>query len=145
MTITKFAFAVATVAATIGLAACSTSTTGNGPSTITVTAPATTAASTPSTTATSAPPPTSSSAPVVDQDSGCEVNPSSAPVPTAEPYGMVPDVGRISVALNGIPSHSITAGSAPTEVEITVCNDSAVSYPEVGLVSSGGCNECGRV
>jgi hypothetical protein len=47
---------------------------------------------------------------------------------------MMPEVGRVSVALNGIPSGSITAGSAPIEVEVTVCNDSAVSYPEFGIV-----------
>lgn len=134
MTTTKFAVAVATVAATIGLAACSTSTTGAGPSTITVTAPTTTTARTPPTAATSEPAPTTPSAPAVGQGSDCDVNPSSAPVPSSEPYGMVPEVGRISVALNGIPSGSITAGGAPVDVEVTVCNNSAVAYPEVGLV-----------
>jgi hypothetical protein len=135
MTATKFSLiAVATAAATIGMTACSPSTTSTGPSTTTVTAPATTTVSTPSTTAMSEPAPTSSSAPAVGQGSDCEVNPSSAPMPTAEPYGTVPEVGRISVALNGITSGSVTAGSAPTEVEVTLCNNSAVSYPEVGVV-----------
>jgi hypothetical protein len=134
MTTTKFAFAVASVAATIGLAACSTNTTGAGPSTVTVTAPATTTASAPPTTAASESPPTSPGTPAVGEGSDCDVNPSSAPVPSAEPYGLVPEVGRISVALNGIPSGSITAGGAPVDVEVTVCNNSAVAYPEVGFV-----------
>ena len=95
-------------AATVSLVACSTGTPNAGP--------------------------TSSSAPAAGQDSSCEVNPSSAPVPAAEPYGLVPEVGRITVALNGIPSGSITAGGGPTEVDVTVCNNSAVTYPEVGFV-----------
>ncbi len=109
----KFALlATATVAATISVAACSTSSNDAGPATTSSTA----------TTATTA-----------NQASGCEINPSSAPVPTAEPYGMVPEAGRISVALNGIPSGNVTAGGAPTEVEVTLCNNSAVSYSEVGV------------
>jgi hypothetical protein len=66
--------------------------------------------------------------------SSCEVNPSSAPMQTAEPYRPVPAVGRISVALSGIPSGILTPGSTPTEVDITLCNDSAVDYPQVGVV-----------
>jgi len=134
MTATKFTvIAVATIAASVGLTSCSTSTTGTEPSTVTVTSPATTAVSTPST-AVSEPATTGSSTPAAGAGNDCEVNPSSAPMPTAEPYGTVPEVGRISVALNGIPSGTVTAGGAPTEVEVTLCNNSAVAYPQVGVV-----------
>jgi hypothetical protein len=64
----------------------------------------------------------------------CATNPSEAAVPTVGPYETVPDVGRISVTLNGIPSGTVTPGAAPTEVGVTVCNDSAVAYPAVGVV-----------
>lgn len=119
MATTKFACIAMATVATIGLSACSTSTTGTSPSTTTVTVPATTSFT---------------STPAIGQDSNCEVNPSSAPIPAAEPYGTVPEVGRISVKMTGIPSGSITAGAAPVEVEVTLCNDSAVTYPEVGVV-----------
>jgi len=46
----------------------------------------------------------------------------------------VPEAGRISVALSGIPSGTVKPGSAPTEVDLTLCNDSQVSYPKVGFV-----------
>jgi len=120
--ITKLAaVSAATVVATIALAACSTSTPEAGP---------TTYATTTVSAAASSSLPASSTAPA----SSCDVNPSTAPVPTVEPYGTVPEVGRISVTLNGIPSGTITPGSAPTEVDITLCNNSAVDYPKVGVV-----------
>jgi hypothetical protein len=75
-----------------------------------------------------------SSAPAVGQGSSCEVNPATAPVPTAEPYEPVPEVGRIAVALSGITSGAVKPGAAPTEVDVTLCNNSAVAYPEVGVV-----------
>ena len=101
---------MATIAATISVAACSTSTNDAGPTT------------------------TSSSAPAAIQATGCEVNPSSAPVPTAEKYRPVPADARISVALSGIPSGTVKPGEAPTEVEVKLCNNSPVDYPEVGVV-----------
>lgn len=73
---------------------------------------------------------TTQPAPVAD----CATNPSTAPVPSVEPYGTVPEAARISLTINGIPSHTVTAGGPPTEVEVTLCNDSAVAYPQVGVV-----------
>jgi sugar lactone lactonase YvrE len=99
----------ATVAATISVAACSTSTNDAGPTT------------------------TSSSVPTANQVSGCDVNPSSAPVPTAEIYHPVPAADRITVGLSGIPSGTIKPGD-PTEVEVKLCNNSPVDYPKVGVV-----------
>jgi DNA-binding beta-propeller fold protein YncE len=102
---------IATSAATISLAACSTSAPTNpGP---------TTASSAPTTAA---------------QASDCAVNPSSAPMPTAEEYRPVPADARISVALNGIPSGTVKPGDPPTEVDVTLCNNSPVDYPKVGVV-----------
>jgi hypothetical protein len=118
MRTTKFAFVAATTVATIGLSGCSSSTTNTSASTTTVTVSATTSVT---------------STPAIGQDNSCEVNPSSAPIPATEPYGTVPEVGRISVALTGIPSDTVTAGAAPVEVDVTLCNDSAVDYPEVGV------------
>jgi hypothetical protein len=46
----------------------------------------------------------------------------------------VPKADTISVATSGIPSDTVTPGSAPTEVDVTLCNDSPVSYPAVGVV-----------
>ena len=76
----------------------------------------------------------SSSAPAAGQAAGCKVNPSSAPVPTAEKYEPVPEVGRVSVALSGITSGEVQPGDPPTEVDVAVCNDSPVDYPQVGFV-----------
>jgi streptogramin lyase len=78
---------------------------------------------------TAAPPATT-----VAQAGSCQVNPTTAPVPTAEPYEPVPKADGVSVALKGITSGTITPGSAPTEVDVTVCNNSPVSYPQVGVV-----------
>ncbi|HJT91770.1 MAG TPA: hypothetical protein VJ777_07475 [Mycobacterium sp.] len=63
-------------------------------------------------------------------------------MPTVGPYETVPEDGRISVALSGIPSGTVTPGGAPTEVEVTLCNDSAVNYPEVGVVVMLGNCSC---
>ena len=108
--------ATATIAATISIAACSTTTPG------------------PITTAASKPAATSSSTPAAGQASSCEVNPSSAPLPTAEKYEPVPADSRISVALSGIQSGTLKPGDPPTEVELTLCNNSPVDYPKVGVV-----------
>jgi sugar lactone lactonase YvrE len=75
-----------------------------------------------------------SSAPATSQAAGCKVNPLSAPMPTAEKYEPVPEVGRISVALSGITSGEVKPGDPPTEVDVAMCNDSPVDYPQVGFV-----------
>jgi len=110
----KFALtATATIAATFSLAACSTST--PGPTTVAAGMPA-------------------SSAPTAGQAGGCEVNPSSAPMPTAEEFKPVPADDRVSVKLSGIPSGTVKPGDPPTEVDVTLCNNSPVDYPKVGVV-----------
>lgn len=101
--------ATAAIAATVSLAACSSSTPQPEPS-------------------------TSSSAPTTAQASGCEINPSSAPLPTAEKYDPAPADSRISVTLSGIPSGTIKPGGPSTEVELKLCNNSPVDYPKVGVV-----------
>jgi DNA-binding beta-propeller fold protein YncE len=85
-------------------------------------------------TPTSAPATTSSGTPAAGQASSCAVNPSAAPVPTAEKYRPVSPDARISVSLSGIPSGTIKPGDSPTEVEVTLCNNSPVDYPKVGVV-----------
>ena len=110
--------ATATIAATISVAACSSSTPTAGPTTTAVSKPAA----------------TSSSTPAAGQATSCAVNPSSAPVPTAEKYHPVSPDARISVALSGIPSGTLKPGDPPTEVEVTLCNNSPVDYPKVGVV-----------
>lgn len=102
----RLLIATAAVAATVSSGACSTSAPDAGPTTSAVGNPA----------------------------ARCETNPSSAPMPSAEEYRPVPEIGRISVALSGIPSGSVKPGDPPTEVDVTLCNDSAVAYPEVGVV-----------
>ena len=47
----------------------------------------------------------------------CAVNPSSAPLTAVEPYGTVPQEGRISLTLTGIPSGSLSPG-VPDEVNL---------------------------
>jgi serine/threonine protein kinase, bacterial len=93
----------------MAVAVCSTSTPAAGPSTTAVSKPAA-------------------------GQGGCEVNPATAPTPTAEPYEPVPEADRISVALSGITSGVVTPGGAPTEVDVTLCNNSAVAYPKMGVV-----------
>jgi hypothetical protein len=46
----------------------------------------------------------------------------------------VPEIGRVSVTLSGLPSGTVKPGDPPVEVDVTACNDSAVSYSEVGVV-----------
>jgi hypothetical protein len=117
--IAKFALiATATIATTAAVAACSAGSSGTGPST----------------SAASQAAPTSSIAPAAGEGATCKVNPASVPEPSVEPDEPVPAVGRVSVALSGITSGIVTPGSAPTEVDVTVCNDSAVSYQKVGVV-----------
>jgi hypothetical protein len=122
MTITKLALiATAMVAAAIGVSACSTSTPAGQ---------TTGGASKPASTSSSAP----AGTPGADQGGSCQVNPATAPMRTAGPYEPVPEDGRISVALSGISSGIVTPGSAPTEVDVTLCNNSAVAYPKIGVV-----------
>ncbi len=102
--------ATATAGAIMAVAACSTSSPGAASST----------------------PPAGKPAP--GQGGGCEANAATAPVPTAEPYLPVPAADRISVTLSGITSGIVRPGGAPTEVDVTLCNDSAVAYPKVGVV-----------
>ncbi|MCZ8382238.1 hypothetical protein O6P37_25535 [Mycobacterium sp. CPCC 205372] len=66
--------------------------------------------------------------------SDCAANPASAPVPTAEPYEAVPADARVSLSVNGIPSETLQPGAAPVEVDVTVCNNSPVAYPKIGIV-----------
>jgi DNA-binding beta-propeller fold protein YncE len=110
--------AMATIAAAISVAACSTSTPNAGPTT----------------TAASKPVSTSSSAPAAGQATSCDVNPSSAPVPTAEEFRPVPADGRISVTMTGIPSGTVKPGDQLTEIDVTLCNNSPVDYPKIGVV-----------
>ena len=46
----------------------------------------------------------------------------------------MPANARISVALSGIPSGTVKPGDPPTEVDVTLCNDSPVDYHKVGVV-----------
>ena len=68
-----------------------------------------------------------------EQAADCGTNADTAPVPTAEPYATVPEADQVSVAVVGIASGEVTL-SQPSEIDVTVCNDSPVSYPQVGLV-----------
>lgn len=69
--------------------------------------------------------------PVVEQ-SGCAVNPADVPVPSANPYSTLPAAYGVQVTITGAPD-VVTVGR-PVEVEVTLCNNSPVAYPEVGLV-----------
>ncbi len=128
---------VAAAAALIAIPACSTNTPGAAPTTVTTTvnAPATV------TTVVVSPPPepssstaTSVSTPAPTPAGGCEVNAATAPVPAVDPYGSVPAEDAVSVTLAGIPSKALKPGAAPVEVDLSVCNDSPVDYPSVGVV-----------
>lgn len=116
--------ALALCTAVIAVAGCSTNSAGS-PETVTVTA-------TPSSTAvTTAATPSASDAPPASE---CSANADSQPVPNVEMFGTVPDDARISLSINGLSSGSVTPGAAPTEVDVTMCNDSPVDYPSVGVL-----------
>lgn len=66
--------------------------------------------------------------------SDCATNPANAPVPTAEPYEAVPADARVSMSVNGIPTGTLQPGAAPVEVDVTLCNNSPVAYPKIGVV-----------
>lgn len=127
--------AVATIATTIGLAACSSNTTDTGSSATATSAPATSTVTVPATTTVTAPPtttvaPTATASP----DGDCAVNPSDRPVPTVEIYDAVSEVDQIDVSITGIPSGTVTPAAAPVEFEVSLCNASPISYPSVGVV-----------
>jgi hypothetical protein len=108
MTTTKFTLiAAVTIVATVGLTACSTSTTDSGQEPTAATTPAAT---------------------------DCAVNPADRPVPTVEIYDAVSKADQLDVSITGIPSGTVTPGAAPVEFEVKLCNPSPVSYPSVGVV-----------
>jgi hypothetical protein len=72
--------------------------------------------------------------PVAVGTAGCTRNPATAPVPKPDGFRWVPKTDQISVTMSGIPSGRVQPGAAPTEVEVTLCNDSPVDYPSVGVV-----------
>jgi hypothetical protein len=68
-------------------------------------------------------------------------NPENAPIDVNEQREWLLEHKRVTDsswselgALTGIPSGTITPGGAPTEVDVTLCNNSAVDRPEVGVV-----------
>lgn len=69
--------------------------------------------------------------PVVEQTK-CAVNPADAPVPPADPYTTLPAKYGVQVKIAGAPE--VVKVGKPVEVEVTLCNNSPVSYPEVGVV-----------
>lgn len=71
--------------------------------------------------------------PTAEQAADCGTNPENAPVPTAEPYAAVPENDQVSVTVTGIASGAVTPSQA-AEIDVSICNDSPVSYPNVGLV-----------
>jgi hypothetical protein len=99
--------AIASVAATIALVGCSTSEPHSAPNTSNTAAGA---------------------------QGGCQINSASAPMPAAEKFGPVPAEARITVTMTGIPSGTVKPGDPPAEVEVTLCNNSPVDYPAVGVV-----------
>ena len=105
---------IASLAATISVTACAT----NAPGSTTTVAGET----------------ASPSAAAASRPGSCQVNPSSAPMPTAEQFEPVPADARISVTMTGIPSGTVKPGDPATEVDVTLCNNSPVDYPKVGVV-----------
>lgn len=83
---------------------------------------------------TAAPSTTATTSQAAASGGGCAVNPATQPMPTVEQFRAVPEAGRISVTLSGVPSGVVKPGAPPTEVEVALCNDSAVDYPKVGVV-----------
>lgn len=133
--------AAATLAAVLAVPACST-TSDPGPPTAATSSgspAATTSSESPATTTSSGSPATTAETPgppppaTVEQAADCGINPETEPVPTAEPYAAVPEADQVSVQVTGIASGAVTP-SEPAEIDVTVCNDSPVAYPHVGLV-----------
>ena len=69
--------------------------------------------------------------PVVKQPE-CAVNPADAPVPPADPYTTLPTEYGVQLKIAGAPE--VVKVGKPVEVEVTLCNNSPVAYPEVGVV-----------
>jgi hypothetical protein len=69
--------------------------------------------------------------PVVEQPE-CAVNPADAPVPPASPYTTLPARYGVQLKIAGAPA--VVKVGKPVEVEVTLCNNSPVAYPEVGVV-----------
>ncbi len=133
MTTMRFTLiAAATIATTVGLTACSTSTTDSGQSPTAASTPATTTVTVQATPATTEPSP--SSTPTAAPATDCVVNPADRPVPTVEIYDAVSDADQLDVSISGIPSGTVTPGAPPVEVEVKLCNASPVAYPSVGVV-----------
>lgn len=126
--------ATASLAAVIAVPACSR-TAEPAPTTVTtsVGSPAATPTSAPATASTTSDAPGPPPPATVGQAADCGTNPETAPVPTAEPYASVPEADQVAVQVGGIASGAVTP-SEPTEIDVTVCNDSPVAYPHVGLV-----------
>jgi hypothetical protein len=124
---------LAAPAGLLALAACSPPVATPPPPVVTTTAAS---AAAPTTTTTSPAPTTTTTATAtpVASDNGCKVNPATAPVPTADPYGSVPAADQVQVSLSGVPSGVVKVDGSPVEVDMTVCNNSPVSYPNVGFV-----------
>lgn len=129
--------AVAAVCAAAALLAGCSSNSDSSPETVTVTAPATATGTATSPTGSTEAAPTDTTNPGDPNDpvaSECGANAESTPVPSFEPFGPVPDYAEVSVTLSGLLSGTITPGGAPAEVDVTLCNDTPVDYPEVGVV-----------
>ncbi|MCS7479951.1 hypothetical protein ACFFQW_44960 [Umezawaea endophytica] len=69
--------------------------------------------------------------PVVEQPR-CAVDPADVAVPPADPYTTLPARYGVQVAIAGVPD--LVEVGKPVEVEVTLCNNSPVAYPEVGVV-----------
>lgn len=121
----------------VALAACTPSTPTAAPSTSASTAPATTVLTT---TASSAPAPVKSNSPNVTPANdttttpSCKVNPANAPASAGDAYEWVPKADMVQVSLTDISSHTVQVLGGPVEVDLTVCNNSPVAYPQVGFV-----------
>ena len=81
------------------------------------------------------PAPTSPTTAVATQGGECTVNPKTEPVPAAEVYRPVPADARISVNVSGVPSGTVQPGDPPAEFDVTLCNNSPVDYPSIGVVT----------
>jgi hypothetical protein len=62
----------------------------------------------------------------------CAVNPADAPVPPTAPYTTLPGRYGVQVKIAGVPD--VVKVGKPVEVQVTLCNNSPVAYPEVGVV-----------
>lgn len=81
------------------------------------------------------PAPASPPASTVAKGGECVVNPKTEPMPVVEEYRPVPADARISVTMTGIPSGTVKPGDPPAEVDVTLCNNSSVDYPNIGVTT----------